>query len=234
MHRAPSSPPWRVGQGEQQRVGALAADRLAQRQRLRRRRQVDDAGVLGIARASHHPGRLEFGDDARQHGRVEALFSREVREPHRPGARYRHQTSRWLEERSFCAWVSRRLRLSRPSATRRCLARAVAPSRSALSWRRTYGQSISSCLPASNYFSHDRPSPPSSTVGTTKGGTMNRVELETKLNEGRNWLLAKYQALSDEQLHRPLTTSEHDPENRWTALTTSPTWRWSNATSTPW
>jgi hypothetical protein len=47
---------------------------------------------------------------------------------------------------------------------------------------------------------------------------MNRVELETKLNEGRNWLLAKYQGLSDEALHRPLTKSEHDPENRWSAL----------------
>jgi hypothetical protein len=47
---------------------------------------------------------------------------------------------------------------------------------------------------------------------------MNRVELETKLNEGRNWLLAKYEDLSEEQLSQPLTTSEHDPENRWTAL----------------
>ena len=47
---------------------------------------------------------------------------------------------------------------------------------------------------------------------------MNRVELETKLNEGRNWLLAKYEDLSEEQLSQPLTTSEHDPENRWSAL----------------
>ena len=47
---------------------------------------------------------------------------------------------------------------------------------------------------------------------------MNRVELETKLNEGRNWLLAKYESLSEEQLRRPLTKSEHDPENHWTAL----------------
>jgi len=47
---------------------------------------------------------------------------------------------------------------------------------------------------------------------------MDRVELELKLNEGRNWLLDKYGELSDEQLHRPLTKSQHDPENRWSAL----------------
>ncbi len=47
---------------------------------------------------------------------------------------------------------------------------------------------------------------------------MNRVELETKLNEGRNWLLAKYETLSEEQLRRPLTKSEHNPENHWNAL----------------
>jgi hypothetical protein len=47
---------------------------------------------------------------------------------------------------------------------------------------------------------------------------MDRVELETKLNEGRNWLLAKYGGLSDEQLHRPLTQSQHDPESQWTPL----------------
>lgn len=47
---------------------------------------------------------------------------------------------------------------------------------------------------------------------------MNRVEIETKLNEGRNWLLAKYEALSDDQLRRPRTTSQHDPENQWSAL----------------
>jgi hypothetical protein len=47
---------------------------------------------------------------------------------------------------------------------------------------------------------------------------MDRVELETKLNEGRNWLLAKYQSLSEEQLRRPLTKSEHNPDNQWTAL----------------
>jgi hypothetical protein len=47
---------------------------------------------------------------------------------------------------------------------------------------------------------------------------MNRVELESKLNEGRNWLLAKYEGLSEEEMSRPLTTSEHDPENLWSAL----------------
>ncbi len=47
---------------------------------------------------------------------------------------------------------------------------------------------------------------------------MNRVELETKLNEGRNWLLANYASLSEEQLRRPLTKSEHNPENHWAAL----------------
>jgi hypothetical protein len=47
---------------------------------------------------------------------------------------------------------------------------------------------------------------------------VNRVELEVKLNEGRTWLLTKYRALSDEELHRPLTQSAHDPENHWSAL----------------
>jgi hypothetical protein len=47
---------------------------------------------------------------------------------------------------------------------------------------------------------------------------MNRVELETKLNEGRNWLLAKYETLDDDVLRRPITKSEHDPENQWSAL----------------
>ena len=47
---------------------------------------------------------------------------------------------------------------------------------------------------------------------------MDRIELERKLNEGRNWLLQKYGELSEEQLHRPLTKSQHDPENQWSAL----------------
>jgi hypothetical protein len=47
---------------------------------------------------------------------------------------------------------------------------------------------------------------------------MNRVELEIKLNEGRNWLLAKFEGVSEAQLRQPLTESQHDPENRWTPL----------------
>jgi DinB superfamily len=47
---------------------------------------------------------------------------------------------------------------------------------------------------------------------------MDRVELELKLNEGRNWLLQKYGELTDEQLYRPLTKSQQDPENQWSAL----------------
>jgi hypothetical protein len=47
---------------------------------------------------------------------------------------------------------------------------------------------------------------------------VDRVELEVKLNEGRNWLLMQYNGLSDEQLRRALTQSEHDPDNHWSAL----------------
>lgn len=47
---------------------------------------------------------------------------------------------------------------------------------------------------------------------------MNRIELERTLNESRNWLLEKYGSLSEEQLRRPLTPSQHDPENLWSAL----------------
>jgi hypothetical protein len=47
---------------------------------------------------------------------------------------------------------------------------------------------------------------------------MDRVQLEQKLNEDRNWLLENFRQLSDEQLHRPLTTSQHNPENHWSAL----------------
>jgi hypothetical protein len=45
-----------------------------------------------------------------------------------------------------------------------------------------------------------------------------RIEIETTLNEGRNWVLATYGALSAEQLHRAVTPSEHDPQNQWTPL----------------
>jgi hypothetical protein len=44
---------------------------------------------------------------------------------------------------------------------------------------------------------------------------MNRVEIETTLNESRNWILGQITALSEEQLHRPLTASQHDPQNLW-------------------
>ncbi len=47
---------------------------------------------------------------------------------------------------------------------------------------------------------------------------MNRVEVETKLNDARSWLLICFSGLSDEQLHRPITPSEHDPDNMWSAL----------------
>ncbi|MGC2485042.1 MAG: DinB family protein [Acidimicrobiales bacterium] len=47
---------------------------------------------------------------------------------------------------------------------------------------------------------------------------MKRVEIESKLNESRNWLLDLYSEFSEEQLHRPLTKSEHDSNNLWSAL----------------
>ena len=52
----------------------------------------------------------------------------------------------------------------------------------------------------------------------SNGGGVKRIELETKLNEGRNWLLNIYAGLSDEQLRRPVTPSEHDSANTWTPL----------------
>jgi len=45
-----------------------------------------------------------------------------------------------------------------------------------------------------------------------------RIEIESKLNESRNWLMATYASLTDEQLHRPVTTSEHESGNHWCAL----------------
>src|SRR5665213_2331321 len=57
-----------------------------------------------------------------------------------------------------------------------------------------------------------------STVVSTRGGPVNRVELEHKLNEGRDGVLKHFTALTDEQLHQPVTTSEHDPANQCTAL----------------
>jgi hypothetical protein len=45
-----------------------------------------------------------------------------------------------------------------------------------------------------------------------------RIDIETKLNESRTRLLSAYADLSEEQLRRPLTKSEHDPTNLWDAL----------------
>jgi hypothetical protein len=47
---------------------------------------------------------------------------------------------------------------------------------------------------------------------------MKRIDVESALNENRNWLLALYADLTPEQLRRPLTESEHDPKNLWHAL----------------
>jgi hypothetical protein len=46
---------------------------------------------------------------------------------------------------------------------------------------------------------------------------MNRIELETKLNGDRAWLLETYIAMSPEELTRPATPSEHDPAASWSA-----------------
>ncbi len=47
---------------------------------------------------------------------------------------------------------------------------------------------------------------------------MRRVEIEIALNESRNRALARFGSLTPEQRTRPLTLSEHDPNNRWHAL----------------
>ncbi len=47
---------------------------------------------------------------------------------------------------------------------------------------------------------------------------MKRIDVEAALNESRTWLLATFEGLSQEQLRRPLTKSEHDPSNTWCAL----------------
>jgi hypothetical protein len=54
--------------------------------------------------------------------------------------------------------------------------------------------------------------------GSEDRGRVKRIDIESKLNESRNSILAEYMKLSDEQLHRPLTESEHDPGNVWNAL----------------
>ena len=44
---------------------------------------------------------------------------------------------------------------------------------------------------------------------------MNRIEIEVKLNQDRAWLLETLSAMSEEELNRPRTPSEHDPEKAW-------------------
>lgn len=47
---------------------------------------------------------------------------------------------------------------------------------------------------------------------------MRRIEIETKLNRDRAWLLDTYAGLDEATLHSGITPSEHDPANLWTAL----------------
>ena len=44
---------------------------------------------------------------------------------------------------------------------------------------------------------------------------MNRIEIEVKLNRDRAWLLETLSVMSEEELNRPRTPSEHDPEKTW-------------------
>ena len=46
---------------------------------------------------------------------------------------------------------------------------------------------------------------------------MNRTELEIKLNQDRGWLLETFAAISEADLQRPLTPSQHNPEAQWSA-----------------
>lgn len=46
---------------------------------------------------------------------------------------------------------------------------------------------------------------------------MDRVGLEAKLNRERAWLIETFAALSDEDVVRPATRSEHDPSSWWSA-----------------
>jgi hypothetical protein len=47
---------------------------------------------------------------------------------------------------------------------------------------------------------------------------MNRIEIEMKLNENRNWLLATFGGMSEEQRRAPLTQSQHDQQTYWSTL----------------
>ena len=44
---------------------------------------------------------------------------------------------------------------------------------------------------------------------------MNRIEIEVKLNKDRAWLLETLSQMSEEELTRPRTPSEHDPDKTW-------------------
>jgi hypothetical protein len=46
---------------------------------------------------------------------------------------------------------------------------------------------------------------------------VNRDEVERKLNEGRNWTLEHWLSLSEADLLRDATRSEHDPDTHWNA-----------------
>lgn len=47
--------------------------------------------------------------------------------------------------------------------------------------------------------------------------TMDRMEIETTLNNDRVWLLQQYAALTPDDLVRGITPSEHDPSSLWSA-----------------
>ena len=47
---------------------------------------------------------------------------------------------------------------------------------------------------------------------------MNRIEIEIKLNRDRAWLLETLSGLSEDELTRPRTPSEHDPDKTWSLL----------------
>ena len=44
---------------------------------------------------------------------------------------------------------------------------------------------------------------------------MNRIEIETKLNRDRTWLLETLAGMSEADLTAPRTPSEHDPDKTW-------------------
>lgn len=44
---------------------------------------------------------------------------------------------------------------------------------------------------------------------------MNRIEIEIQLNRDRAWLLETLSGMSEEELHRGVTASEHDPNLTW-------------------